>query len=433
MTEKPYYIGMIGLGTVGSGVLELLRRREADLVRRLGRPVEVLRIAVRNCKRPRPYLGGFGEVSDLLTENPAEVVCDPLIDLLVEVAGGIEEPRQWILGAIENQKDVVTANKAVLAVHGAEIFQQAVKNRRRVYYEASVAAALPIIEMLQNGLIANQITRLSAILNGTCNFILTRMEEDGLDYGTALKMAQEKGFAEADPTLDVGGIDAAHKLALLAGIITGSHVPIDRVFTEGIERITAEDFTFAKLFNYSIKLLGILKLREEGTWEMRVHPTLIPRGEILAQVRNELNGIALRGDAIGPLALFGKGAGSLPTASSIVADIFRAARGEKEGGNPHGLEPPSIAPMGDVHLRHYVRLKVLDFPGVLGRITSFFGMRGISIASIQQPEAKMGMPVPIVLLTHVSPDRVVTETLRDIENAKLVQGTITRIRLEDLS
>jgi homoserine dehydrogenase len=231
----------------------------------------------------------------------------------------------------------------------------------------------------------------------------------------------------------VGGIDAAHKLALLAGIITGSHVPIDRVFTEGIEKITAEDFTFSKLFNYSIKLLGNLRLREEGAWEMRVHPTLIPRNEILAQVRNELNAVALRGDAIGPLAIFGKGAGSLPTASSIVADIFRAARGEKAGGNPHGLEPPRLVPMGEVNLRHYIRLTVLDHPGVLGRITSFFGMRGISIASIQQPEAKIGRPVPVVLLTHICPDRVVTETLRDLEAARLVQGSITRIRIEDLN
>jgi homoserine dehydrogenase len=422
---------MIGLGTVGSGVLDLLRRRDPDLRRRLGRPVEVVRIAVRDRSRPRPYVAGFGEISDLLTEDPREVIHDPGIELLVEVAGGIEGPREWILDAIDSGKDVVTANKAVLAVHGAEIFRHALENGRRIYYEASVAAAIPIIETLQNGLIANQIDALSAILNGTCNFILTRMEKDGLDYRRALALAQEKGFAEADPALDVSGGDAAHKLALLAGIVTGSHVPIDRVYCQGIESIAADDFRFAGLLGYSIKLLGILKRREEGPWEVRVHPTLIPRDNVLARVENEFNAVSLKGDAIGRMTVIGRGAGSLPTASSIIADIFRAARGEKESGNPHGLEPPALVPIGDVHLRHYVRIRVLDQPGILGRITSFFGMRGISIASIQQPEAQIGRPVPIVMVTHLSRDSIVTEALRDIQAARLVHEPITRIRIEE--
>ncbi len=431
MSERPYRIGMIGLGTVGSGVLELLRLREGDLVRRLGRSVEVARIAVRDRSRPRPYVGGFGEISDLLTEDPGEIVSDPSIDLLVEVAGGVDDPRRWILGAIDRGKDVVTANKAVLAVHGAEIFRHALEHGRRIYYEASVAAAIPIIETLQNGLIANRVDSLAAILNGTCNFILTQMEKEGLDYSEALALAQKKGFAEADPTLDVSGGDAAHKLALLAGIVTKSHVPIDRVSCEGIETITAEDFKFARLFKYSIKLLAILKRREEGPWEMRVHPTLVPADSVLARVENEFNAVSLKGDAVGPMFVIGKGAGSLPTASSIVADILRAARGEKESGNPHGLEPPQVVPIGDVNLRQYIRIRVLDQPGVLGRITSFFGMRGISIASIQQPDAQIGRPVPIVMVTHLCADSVITETLQDLERANLVQEPITRIRIED--
>jgi homoserine dehydrogenase len=431
MNGVPYRIGMIGLGTVGTGVLELLRRREVDFRNRLGRPVEVARIAVRDRRRPRPYLVGFGEISDLLTEDPGDIVRDPSIELLVEVAGGIEEPRRWILDAVDSGKDVVTANKAVLAIHGQEIFRHALERNRRIYYEASVAAAIPIIEMLQNGLIANQITYMAAILNGTTNFILTRMDEEGLDYREALALAQKRGFAEADPTLDVSGGDAAHKLALLAGIVTRSHVPFAKVFTEGIERISAVDFHFARLFHFSIKLLGILKQRQEGSWEMRVHPALIPLSDVLASVKNEFNAVSLRGDAIGPMAIFGKGAGSHPTASSILADIFRAARGEKESGNPHGLEPPQIVPMSDVTRRHYIRLQVLDQPGILGRITSFFGMRGISIASIQQPEARAGHPVPIVVVTHQVKDHVVSETLKDLEAANLVLEPITRIRIEE--
>lgn len=431
MKNRPYRLGMIGLGTVGSGVLELLRRREEDILRRLGRPIEVCKIAVRDTRRPRPYLAGFGEISDLLTNDPAEVYSDPDIDLLVEVAGGTDEPRSWILRAIENGKDVVTANKAVLAVHGEEIFRHALKNNQRLYYEASVAAAIPVIESFQNGLIANQITSFAAILNGTCNFILSQMELKGLDYEEALAQAQEKGFAEADPTLDVSGADAAHKLALLAGIVTGSHVPIDHVSFEGIERITAEDFKFARLFDYSIKLLAILKRKEEGPWELRVHPTLISADSVLAKVRNEYNAVSLTGDAVGRMAIIGKGAGSLPTASSILADILRAARGERISGNPHGLEPPALVPLDEVNLRHYIRIQVLDQPGILGRITSFFGMRGISIASIQQPDAKIGLPVPIVMVTHYCKDRIITETLKDLEAANLVDAPITRIRIEE--
>lgn len=431
MSTRPYRIGMIGLGTVGSGVLKILRHQESVLTRRLGRPVEVARIAVRDPLKSRPHVGDFASVSKKLSGDPQAIIEDPEIDLLVEVAGGIDGPRGWIVGALSHGKDVVTANKAVLAIHGEEIFRQAIASDRRVYYEASVAAAIPIIEMLQNGLVANEITRLSAILNGTCNFILTQIETEGLDYETALKLAQEKGFAETDPTLDVSGADAAHKLALLAGIITGSHVPIDCVYAEGIEKISAKDFEYAGLFRYAIKLLGIIRRREEGPWELRVHPALIPRDDILAGVRNEYNAVSLRGDAIGKMTVFGKGAGSLPTASSVVADILRAARGEKEGGNPRGMKPPDLVPIGEITLKHYIRLEVLDYPGVLGRITSFFGMRGISIASIQQPEAKIGMPVPIVLLTHLCKDEVVTSTLRELEEANLVHGGFTRIRIEE--
>lgn len=431
MNETPYRLGMIGLGTVGSGVLELLHRREATLERRLGRKIEVRRIAVRDRSRPRPYLAGFGEISDLLTENPREILEDPEIDVLVEVAGGVEEPREWILEALDRKKDVVTANKAVLAIHGEDIFRRAQETNQRIFYEASVAAAIPIIEMLQNGLIANEITSLSAILNGTCNFILTQMEEEGLDYQTALTLAQERGFAEADPTLDVSGGDAAHKLALLAGIITGSYVPLECVHAEGIQDITAADFVFARELGYAVKMIGTLSQHGNGAWEMRVHPTLIPADDQLARARDEFNAVSLVGDAVGRMSVLGKGAGSLPTASSIVADILRASRGEREGGNPHGEAVPALVPISEVELPHYIRLEVKDTAGVLGRITSFFGMRGISIRSIQQPEAKMGHTVPVIIITHTCRDQIVTDGLVELKNAGLVEQGFTHIRIQE--
>ena len=422
---------MIGCGTVGGGVLELLQRREGEIRRLLGRRIAVTRIVVKDPERPRHHLKGFLEPETEITADASRVTREPGIDLVVEVAGGKDCGRAWMLDALEHGRDVVTANKAALAFHGEEIFGAARTRGRRVFYEASVAAAIPIIEMLQNGLVANQMTRISAILNGTCNYILTRMELDGLDYATALAQAQEKGFAEADPTLDISGEDSAHKLALLAGLVTHSHIPVARIYTEGLDRITSEDIAFARTFRYKIKMLAIARRSETGAWELRVHPTLIPEDEILAQVQNEFNAIYLKGDAMGPMLAHGKGAGALPTASSVVADILRAARGDSCLMNSHSGEEPELVPIERVELRNYVRMTVLDAPGMLGRITSFFGLRHISISSIHQPEAKMGHPVPVVLVTHKTPDRVVSEALRDLEQAKLLLRPPTRIRIDE--
>lgn len=429
--SDPFRIGMIGCGTVGGGILELLHRREEEVRRLLGRRVVVSRIVVKDPERPRHHLKGFLEPDVEMTAEPTRVTRDPGIDLVVEVAGGKDCGRAWMLEAIEHGRDVVTANKAALAFHGAEIFAAARARGRRIFYEASVAAAIPIIEMLQNSLVANQMTRISAILNGTCNYILTRMELDGVDYATALAQAKEKGFAEADPTLDVSGEDSAHKLALLAGLITHSHIPVERIYTEGLEGIAREDMEFARTFHYKIKMLAIARRSDTGAWELRVHPTLIPEDEILAQVQNEFNAVYMKGDAMGPMLAHGKGAGALPTASSIVADILRAARGDRVLMNSHSAEPPELIPIEKVELRNYVRMTVLDAPGVLGRITSFFGLRHISISSIHQPEAKMGHPVPVVLVTHRTPDKVVSDALRDLEQAKLLLRPPTRIRIDE--
>jgi homoserine dehydrogenase len=421
---------MIGCGTVGGGVLELLQRRREELLRLLGRPLEVARIVVRRPERRRPQLKDLISDGTELSSDPRRVTREPGVDLVVEVAGGTEQPCAWILDALAHGRDVVTANKAVLAFHGGELFTSAAKSGRSIYYEASVAGAIPIVEILQNGLVANQMTRISGILNGTCNYILTRMDLDHIGYEEALTAAQAKGFAEADPTLDVSGDDSAHKLALLAGILTRSYVPVDSVYTEGLDRITLEDVAFARKLHYTIKMLAIARRSEHGAWEFRVHPTLIPEDSILAGVRDEFNAVLMQGDAVGSMLAYGKGAGALPTASSVVADIVRAARGER--GLPLQLDGArsEVVSIEDVELRHYIRMTVLDVPGVLGKITSYFGAREISISSIHQPDASVGVPVPIVLVTHAAPDRMVSDVLQDIEEANLLVTPPTRIRIE---
>ena len=431
-----FRVGMIGCGTVGTGVLELLHRRRQHLEELLGRSVEVTRIAVRDPDRPRRHAYGFVS-PEAFTGDLGSVTRADDIDLVVEVAGGVDGPRDWMLESLQHGKDVVTANKAALAFHGAELFRVAEAEGRCLYYEASVAAAIPIIELLQNGLVANQVTRLRAILNGTCNYILTRMQGVGMEYEDALREAQEKGFAEADPTLDVSGADAAHKLALLARIMTSGHVPVEKVYTEGIERVTAADIRFAAQLGYSIKLLGVARNTEGGAWDLRVHPALVPQGSLISQVQDETNAVELRGDAVGPMMVIGSGAGSFPTASSVVADIVRIAKGDRPAVRPAEKssadgQSPELVPIDVVPLRNYLRMEMLDLPGVLGRVTSYLGMRGISIQSLQQPEAKHGKPVPVVLVTHQVPDSTLSRVLSDLhEKTELLHGPTTRLRIED--
>ncbi len=427
----PFRVGMIGCGTVGTGVLELLSRRREDLERATGRRCQVVRIAVRDLERPRHRLAELMGPDTEMTDSVERITRAGELDLMVEGAGGIEAPRDWMIEALRNRLDVVTANKAALAFHGREIFETAREHGRSVFYEASVAAAIPVIEILGNALVANRITRLDGILNGTCNYILTRMEEDGRDSEDALKEAQAKGFAEADPSLDVGGDDTAHKLALLAGLIMHSFVDASTVYTEGITRIGREDIEFAGELGYRIKMLGIARCDEHRAWDLRVHPALVSRGEILAQVKDEFNALELRGTAVGPMLLSGKGAGSLPTASSVVADIARAAKGTGVPPIADGGQPPQRVPMDEVELRNYIRMTVQDNPGILGRITSFLGMRNISIASIRQPEAKIGFPVPVVVITHKTRDRVIRDALSDLEKARLLAAPAVRIRIEE--
>ena len=430
MMSEPFKIGMIGCGTVGGGVLEILRRRADDFRRLLGRPIQVTRIAVRDPSRPRPVLDAYLPRAPEICTDVEQVTRDPNVDLVVEVAGGIELAPDWMVDALKHGHDVVSANKAALAFHAREIFETARSNDRSVYYEASVAAAIPIVESLQNALVGNQVTRVYGILNGTCNYVLTRMAQDGVEYEAALADAQDKGFAEADPTLDVGGDDTAHKLALLGGIVTQAIVDADSVYTEGMTRVTRDDIRYAQGLGYRIKLLAIARCHDSGAWEFRVHPTMISHDEILSQVSEEFNAVRLDGDAVGPILFYGRGAGSLATASSVVADVMRAAKGDKPfPGGQTGDPPPRVA-IGEVELRNYVRMTVIDERGALGRITSVLGKSGISIASIHQPDAKTGEPVPVVLVTHRVVDRVIEEALEELFERKLLTEPATRIRIE---
>lgn len=431
--KEPLRIGMIGCGTVGTGVLELLHRRAGEFAGLLGRDLRVVRIVVRDLSRSRPQIAEFASPPPELSDTPANVTGADDVDLVVEVAGGVDAPRDWIVDALRNGHDVVTANKATLAFHGREIFGTAQETGRHVFYEASVAAAIPIIESLESALVANQIGQIHAILNGTCNYILTQMEREQKDYADALREAQEKGFAEADPALDVGGDDTAHKLALLGSLITRSFVDADSVYTDGITAITRDDIAFGEQMGYRIKLLAIARRGADDAWEFRVHPTMISRSEVIAEVSDEFNAVHVQGDAVGPMLLYGKGAGSLPTASSVVADIVRAAKGDSRFALSPDLREIKRIEIDEIELRHYVRMTVLDRPGVLGRITSVLGECGISIASIHQPEAKTDHPVPVVLVTHETKEEVIAQSLEELHRAGLLTEPATRIRIEEFA
>ncbi len=426
----PFRIGMIGCGTVGGGVLEILRRRGDDLERLAGRPLQIRRVAVRDTQRARPELDRWVAAGAELTSDPSSITSATDVDLVVEVAGGVDQPRQWIMESLAAGHDVVTANKATLAVHGDKIFRAAHEARRSVYYEASVAAAIPIVESLRSALVANRLSRLYGILNGTCNYILTRMQEEGSDYDVALAEAQERGFAEADPGLDVSGEDTAHKLALLVGLMTHSFVDAQSIPTEGITRISRSDIVFSERLGYRIRMLAVAR-RDGDAWDLRVHPVMLPHQEILAQVRCEFNAIQLEGDAVGPMVLYGKGAGALPTASSVVADIVRASRQEPPATDLHGLDPPERTELDQVELRNYIRMSVVDEPGILGRVTSFLGDRGISIASIHQPESESGRSVPIVVITHRVTEATLRSALDELHATGVLQTSPTRIRIEE--
>ena len=435
---KPINVGLLGIGTVGGGTWTVLTRNQEEITRRAGRPIRITKVADRDVVRAKEVTGGAVEVTD----DAFSVVNDPNIDIVVELIGGYTVAKELVLKAIENGKHVVTANKALLAVHGNEIFAAAQKKGVMVAFEAAVAGGIPIIKAVREGLTANRIEWIAGIINGTTNFILTEMREKGLDFDVVLKEAQRLGYAEADPTFDVEGIDAAHKLMILAAIGFGIPMQFDKAYTEGITKLTGDDIRYAEQLGYRVKLLGITKRTDAGI-ELRVHPTLIPEKRLIANVNGAMNAVLVKGDAVGPTLYYGKGAGAEPTASAVVADLVdvtRMATADPHQRVPHLAFQPDqlsdlpILPMDEVRTAYYLRLRAKDQPGVLADITRILGDLSISIDAFLQKEPAEGeQEVDIIMLTHITVEKNINQAIAKIEALPSIAGKITRIRLEELN
>lgn len=429
---NPVKVGIAGLGTVGSGTVNILRRNADEIARRVGRPIEIAHIGARR-DNPACDISGIRVSRDVM-----EVARDPEIDILIELIGGTTTARELVLTAIANGKHVVTANKALIAEHGNEIFSAAHARGVDVAFEAAVAGGVPILKALGEGLAANRIKWVAGIINGTGNFILTEMREKGRDFADVLKEAQALGYAEADPTFDVEGIDAAHKLTILASIAFGIPLQFSRVYTEGISRLTSEDIAAAEQFGYRIKHLGIAKDTGTGI-ELRVHPTLIPQSVLLASVNGVMNAVMVDGDAVGPTLFYGAGAGAGPTGSAVVADIIEMGRAltldhdhrvPYLGFHTDVLSNEAILSMDDVVCPFYIRLHVQDRTGVLADITRILSQHSISIEAMFQKDVEDDQPVPIMLMTHSVRERDVNAALAEIAALDAVLDDIVRIRVE---
>jgi len=435
---KPVNIGILGLGTVGCGTVNVLARNAKEITRRAGRDIKVTHAAARSLNKER----NCNTSTITLTENPADVVNNPDIDVVVELIGGYELAYDLVMQAIGNGKHVVTANKALIAVHGNEIFKAAQEKGVMVAFEAAVAGGIPIIKAIREGLAGNQIEWLAGIINGTGNFILTEMRDKGRDFDDVLKEAQALGYAEADPTFDVEGIDAAHKLTILAAIAFGIPLQFDKTFTEGITRLTRDDVAYAEELGYRIKHLGIARKAENGV-ELRVHPTLIPERRLLANVDGVMNAVLVKGDAVGPTLYYGAGAGSDPTASAVVADIVDVVRTlttDPTNRVPHlAFQPDAlvdlpILAMESVYSSYYLRMQAMDKPGVLADITRILSELNISIEAIIQKEpGETDTTVPIIILTHRTLEKDMNTAIAQIEALEAIDGDIMRIRMEQLN
>ncbi|HUX29796.1 MAG TPA: homoserine dehydrogenase [Thiobacillus sp.] len=434
---KPINVGLLGLGTVGGGTLTVLRRNAEEITRRAGREIRVVRAAVRNLEKAKVLAGDLP-----LTTNPFDVVDDPEIDIVVELIGGLEPARELVMQAIAHGKHVVTANKHLVAKYGNEIFAAAQARGVMVAFEAAVAGGIPIIKALREGLTANRIEWLAGIINGTSNFILTEMRDKGAAFDDVLKEAQRLGYAEADPTFDIEGIDAAHKLTILSAIAFGIPMQFDRAYTEGISKLTREDVQYAEELGYRIKLLGIARRADNGI-ELRVHPTLIPERRLIANVDGAMNAVLVLGDAVGPTLYYGAGAGAEPTASAVVADLVDVTRlhtADPHHRVPHlAFQPDQLAdtpilPMDEVRTAYYLRLRAFDRPGVLADITRILADGDISIdAMVQKEPAEGEEQVSIILLTHITVEKNINAAIARIEALDTVAGQVMRIRLEELA
>ncbi|PYS55169.1 MAG: homoserine dehydrogenase [Acidobacteria bacterium] len=430
MKEK-INVGMIGLGTVGSGALRILRDNAEPIRQRLGVPVEITKIAVRDLKRDR----GLRLAGGVLTDNPREIIEDPNIDIVVELIGGYQPAKELILASIAQGKHVVTANKALLAVHGEEIREAARRASVRIGFEGSVGGGIPVIKALKEALAANRILSIYGIINGTSNYILSKMTDEERSFADVLAEAQRAGYAEADPTFDVGGIDTAHKLAILVNLAFDTHVRLEQIFTEGITSISPLDIDFGKELGYKLKLLAIAKWHD-GQVEARVHPTMVPDEYPIAKVSGVYNAIQIVGDACGDIMLYGRGAGSMPTGSAVVADIMDISRHilmEPLRDLPSTLSGRSAVkpvPMDSITSIYYFRFMALDQPGVLAQISGILGHQQISIAQMIQRGRKQGGSVPLVIMTHTALERDIQKALVEIKALACITEQPVLIRVE---
>lgn len=435
---KPINVGLLGTGTVGGGTYIVLKRNQEEIARRVGRNIVISVIADRDIEKARH----LADIDTMVTTNAFEVVSHPDIDIVIELIGGQTVAKELILQAIANGKHVITANKALLALHGTEIFAAAQLKGVIVAFEAAVAGGIPIIKALREGLTANRIEWIAGIINGTSNFILSEMREKGLTFDTVLSRAQKLGYAETDPVCDIEGIDAAHKITIMASIAFGIPVRFDKAYIEGITQLSNDDIRYAEELGYRIKLLGITKRVARGI-ELRVHPTLIPIKRLIANVEGVMNAVIVKGDAVGPTLYYGAGAGAEPTASSVIADLIDVARlltANPEHRVPYLAFLPDlltdipIVPMEEVETAYYLRLQVMDKPGVLADITRILADSGISIsAMVQKEHAEKEDKVNIIMLTHTTIEKNINTVIDKIEKLSVMASKVVRIRMEELN
>lgn len=431
--QRTVRLGLIGAGTVGSGVVKMLRKNAAIIEQKVGARVELTRLCDRDTKR----LSALRSSSLKTTSDYHDLLNDPEIDIVIELIGGYEPARTIVLSALRQGKHIVTANKALLAKYWDEVFTTANKQKLLVYFEASVGGGIPVIQALNEGLAGNHIEKIMGILNGTTNYILTKMSQEGMDFKTALAAAQKAGFAEADPTFDVQGIDAAHKLSILASLASGGWVKLENISCEGIADLDINDIRFLlDKLGYAIKLLGIVK-NHSGRWEARVHPTLIPKSHPFSTVRDEYNAIFIHGDAVGDVMFYGKGAGQMAAASAVVSDIIFLSRHVANG--TAGKIPyvsynhpasPKIMPMKDIQTQYYLRFLTSDKPGVLATIAGILGENDVSIASVHQEEKSNGKGIPILIITHTAQEGSVRKSLSQIDKLPIIKSKTVALRIE---
>jgi len=436
---KALKVGLIGIGTVGGGTYTVLTRNQSEIARRAGRPIEVVKVADRNIEHAKKVTNGQVAVTD----DVMSVIADPNIDVVVELIGGYTFAKDVVLKAIEHGKHVVTANKALIALHGNEIFAAAKAKGVIVAFEAAVAGGIPIIKALREGLVANKIEWIAGIINGTTNFILTEMREKGLAFADVLGEAQRLGYAEADPTFDVEGIDAAHKLMIMSGIGFGIPMQFDKAYTEGITKLESKDIRYAEELGYRVKLLGITKHSDKGV-ELRVHPTLIPEKRLIANVNGAMNAVVVKGDAVGPTLYYGAGAGAEPTASAVIADLVDVARMQNASVEQrvpylayHNIDATAnlpVLPISEISSAYYLRMRVLDKPGVLADVTKILGDRQISIDAMMQKEPQDNeTEADIVILTHITVEKNMDAAIAAIEALSAIDGKVTKLRMEELN